>query len=643
MALENVFGDLALNETLIATNTKLDAIIAELSQKLESGEEVALNNATLLALESVNASISNFPSDFPDASVLAKLEAIRILLSGTLSVNIGLTDAQLRATAIAIVASTLPLPTGAATDAKLDSILAKLITSPATESKQDTANTSLSTIAGKDFALEATLQQVRDKLPLPIVDMPLSDTLAIPVRTAPEKYIDCSFANVGSGLLTTDFELKSTGAGMTISQSAGNLVIATGITINSESVIRGITSVNGALTLKSIITLSQRIANNNFFVELVDIIGDLLAYNIVNATTVDVTKVSHGFTAQNVGQRIDLCALSSVGVPMEGVIASVPNADTIRFTVSGWPASGSGTLSLTGYNKIELLYSGTTATNALFNTRRKGWQNTAVTATINTSASGHLASINSENGISSLSDKTLVAGNALTDRTAWDANIPQPNIDLFVQIRAKNGTIAPATNTTWTIGMIRVEDYIPTQVSMVSTRQQTLNSSIPVKVISAPSTPVTGTIIANQGTASATAWLANPLNPAVSLTGDTGAKTATFNGATQTNTTGKGVQVVLNVGAVTGTSPTLVCKIQGSADGGTTWFDIPNAVTATIIATGVYGLQIYPNIAVVAGVATSGTIAQISSVLPRTWRVVYTIGGTTPSFTITNAQINYLL
>jgi hypothetical protein len=345
-----------------------------------------------------------------------------------------------------------------------------------------------------NLATEAKQDSIISKLPTPNADMPLSDTLAIPVRTAPQKYIDCSFANVGSGLLTTDFDLKATGTGMTISQSAGNLLIATGTTTNSESVIRSISSVNGALTLKSIITLSQRIVNNNFFVELVDIIGDLLAYNIVNTTTVDVTKVAHGFTVQNVGQRMDLVALSSVGVPMEGVIASIPNANTIRFTVAGYPASGSGTLSLTGYNKIELLYTGTTATNATFNTRRKGWQNTAVTATINTSASGHLASINSENGVSSLSDKTLAAGNALADRTSWDANIPQPDIDLYVQIRAKNGTTAPATTTTLTVGMVRVEDYIPTQISVTSTRQQTLNNSMPVRVLSAPTTAVSGSL-----------------------------------------------------------------------------------------------------------------------------------------------------
>lgn len=125
-------------------------------------------------------------------------------------------------------------------------------------------------------------------------------------------------------------------------------------------------------------------------------------------------------------------------------------------------------------------------------------------------------------------------------------------------------------------------------------------------------------------------------------TGDTGAKTATGNGATITNVGNKGVQILVNMGAVTGTSPTAVFKVQGSTDAGTTWYDIPGATTAAITATGQYGIMIYPGIAVTAGVATTGTTATANMVIPRTWRVVWTIGGTTPSFTITAVQYIYL-
>lgn len=48
--------------------------------------------------------------------------------------------------------------------ARLDSILAKIIAAPATEAKQDTGNTSLATIAGKDFATQTTLAAILAKL-----------------------------------------------------------------------------------------------------------------------------------------------------------------------------------------------------------------------------------------------------------------------------------------------------------------------------------------------------------------------------------------------------------------------------------------------------------------------------------------------
>ena len=125
-------------------------------------------------------------------------------------------------------------------------------------------------------------------------------------------------------------------------------------------------------------------------------------------------------------------------------------------------------------------------------------------------------------------------------------------------------------------------------------------------------------------------------------TGDTGAKTANGNGATQTNVGNKGATIVFNIGTVSGTTPVFVGKIQGSTDGGTTWYDIPGATTGSIAATGVFAVTVYPGAPTVAGTSTSisGT-ASCGQPLPRTWRVVWTIGGTTPSFTITNVQVNY--
>ena len=119
-------------------------------------------------------------------------------------------------------------------------------------------------------------------------------------------------------------------------------------------------------------------------------------------------------------------------------------------------------------------------------------------------------------------------------------------------------------------------------------------------------------------------------------TGDTGAKTATGNGTTQTNYNARGATILFQIGTVTGTTPTCVFKIQGSADNGTTWFDLPGATTASLTATGNTVLTILPGVTVAANAA-------VSFPLPRTWRVVWTIGGTTPSFTITAIQVAYLI
>ena len=220
---------------------------------------------------------------------------------------------------------------------------------------------------------------------------------------------------------------------------------------------------------------------------------------------------------------------------------------------------------------------------------------------------------------------------------------------------AYTSTIASAT-----IGLflIDVGSFLKARITGLSTMTGTVNvtlrtSSIPLSGLNRAlptganvlgAVTQSGSWTASIGnTPNTTPMLANPLLPATTTTGDTGAKIATGNGATQTNATSKGATIVFNIGAVTGILPTAVFKIQGSSDAGTTWYDIPNATTASIKATGAYGIQIYPGVTPVAGVATSNTIAEVSVALPRTWRVVWTIGGATPSFTITNVQVAYII
>ncbi len=337
--------------------------------------------------------------------------------------------------------------------------------------------------SGNVLVAAAALDAISDKLPIAYSaakGMPDFDVPAAPIRQLPQRVIATSYTTAGSGVDAAQEEIIATGAGMAVNRTGGNLVITSGTTASSETVIRSVASFDGRLTFSFGDTLSQRIVNNNFYREIVDVIGDGLAYHIVNATTLDVTVTAHGFTAANVGQRMDWCALSSVGVPQEVVIASIPSADVIRFTTVGNPASGSGTCSLTGWNKIEFNFTGTSTTVVNINSRRRGYQNTSTAMTISTSASGSLNMCTVQNDRVTFSSGTLAIGTAITDRSVIFTNIPEPDTQFYYQIRAKNGTVAPASTTTWTCGFTRVQDFIATQVELTGMRQFGVGTTMPV-------------------------------------------------------------------------------------------------------------------------------------------------------------------
>jgi len=430
--------------------------------------------------------------------------------------------------------------------------------------------------------------------------MPNMDVSAVPVRQAPQKVIATSYAAAGAGVNSSEETLISTGAGMTVNRTGGNLVITAGTTVNSETVIRSVGTMNGRLTFTVGDTLSQRIANNNFYREIVDVIGDGLSYNIVSAVILDVTKTAHGFTAENIGQRMDWCALSSVGVPQEVVIASIPDADTIRFTTVGNPASGSGTCSLTGWNKIEINYTGTTAANFVINSRRRGYQNTATVVAGSSATAGASIMTTIQNDRVLFSTGTIAVGTAFTDRSMIITNIPEPDTVMYYQIRAKNGTVAPASSTTWTCAFTRVQDFISTQVELTGIRQS--GSGVTV--------PVSGSLTTVSTVSSITsAQLAIP-----GLLADVASAAITTTTTTATLTPSFGVTYTVNipVTAVTGTNPTLDVVVQESDDTGTNWFDVYHFERIT--ATGSYR-------------------SPPLTLRGNRVRYVQTVGGTTPSFT----------
>lgn len=151
----------ANQQTDALTNTQLRASAVPVSGPLTDAQiratALPVSGAFYQATQPVSASSLPLPSGAAtaanqqtDALTDTQLRATPVPVSGTVSTGLTqpLTDAQIRASALPISAATLPLPSGAATGAK-----------------QDTGNTSLSTIAGKDFATQTTLAAIAADLP----------------------------------------------------------------------------------------------------------------------------------------------------------------------------------------------------------------------------------------------------------------------------------------------------------------------------------------------------------------------------------------------------------------------------------------------------------------------------------------------
>lgn len=107
------------------------------------------------------------------------------------------------------------------------------------------------------------------------------------------------------------------------------------------------------------------------------------------------------------------------------------------------------------------------------------------------------------------------------------------------------------------------------------------------------------------------------------------ARTSTTNSAALTKQDSaniRGVYLVLDITAASGTSPTLDVTIERFDPVSQQFVAMTGAAFAQKTTTGTSELVIYPGIAETANVS-------VSDVLSSTWRAVATIAGTTPSFT----------
>lgn len=358
---------------------------------------------------------------------------------------------------------------------------------------------------------------------------PQGDESAMLVRQIPQDIDRIGFTKVLSNSVDSDWGTIVTGigTGMDVDQTGGNLVILAGTTARAETIIRSTEAWQGGIRLRARSTLSQRNTNNNFFVELVDVIGDGLSYTISSATVLVVTfPAAHGFTAENVGQSMYVGAFSGTGTFLSGryPIASV-SGDNITFTVSGF-AAGSGTCSAFGWNYYQLHYTGATATNANFDTQRNGWASGATNATISTTASpGHMAVITGNDLISTFADQLVASAATIqqTVRANRNENIPDDK-NLRLQIRIANGSTAP-TATTWTIGLISVSHYANTDVAIQDVKPMGVGAAVPVEImrgVALATQAVSGTLtavttvttLANGQTAHSAASTGSPLRMA---------------------------------------------------------------------------------------------------------------------------------
>ena len=188
MALQNLLGDIALDASVQEVKTAVDAVTATINdgvavtgdfyqatQPVSIAATVAVSGPVTdaqLRASAVPVSASALPLP-AGAATQTTLASVDSRLAGTLEVNTGitqpLTNTELRATAVPVSAASLPLPTGAATQttlASLDSRLAGTIavSGPITDTQLRASAVPVSAAAlplPSGASTEATLEAIR--------------------------------------------------------------------------------------------------------------------------------------------------------------------------------------------------------------------------------------------------------------------------------------------------------------------------------------------------------------------------------------------------------------------------------------------------------------------------------------------------
>ncbi len=286
--------------------------------------------------------------------------------------------------------------------------------------------------------------------------LPVTASGARLVGTVKEKFRD-DFLTFIDG---DKWDVIQAGAGQTLSVDgllAGSryLKMTSGTTANAETIIRSKVTFGGPVKLAFSLTSSQSIANSECHIEMVEI--DPVTGALITDTSV--------FTAPNFNN-----SRNGFGMVFDG--ASQNNAK-IKVRGQGVSEYVSAAASI-----------GTSARTAT-----GGAPNFQAPVIVELLMQTELASMNVR-----ASDSPAVATNGLT-RTSY---VPNPDRFYCIQIRVKNLSTAPASNTDWRIHFVRLLDATRLSVDfgMIGGSDAALLAP-PVRVISTVSTPITGTVTAS--------------------------------------------------------------------------------------------------------------------------------------------------
>lgn len=106
----------------------------------------------------------------------------------------------------------------------------------------------------------------------------------------------------------------------------------------------------------------------------------------------------------------------------------------------------------------------------------------------------------------------------------------------------------------------------------------------------------------------------------------TGVTASPSNGDTLENLSSQSAHIIINITALTGTTPTATFTVQGYDESSNTYYTM--LVSTALNATGQTILKIGPSVTAAANLA-------LNDFIPKFFRVVCVLGGTTPNITAT--------